>query len=361
MGSYRLGVLHGDHIGPEIVPVTVDVLRAAAAAESDLHLSFEELPVGLSAFERTGTTLPQSTVTALGELDAFILGPVSHHLYDSPGMINPSGYFRTHFQLFANVRPAVSMPGVACLRPDVDIVIVRENTEGFYSDRNLLDRNGEFRPNPDTVLSMRVVNRHACRRIARYAFELAASRRGKVTAVHKANIFKHGCGMFLEECRRAREDWPTVDFEDYHVDAFAMHLINRPGDFDVVVTTNLFGDILSDEAAALTGGLGLAASLNVGDDLAMAQAVHGSAPDIAGRGIANPCALVMSGAMLLDWLGQKHGDPAASRAAGAIVRAVSETIGNDQDPVRTPDLGGQATTAELGQRILQLLTAPRAA
>ncbi|MBI3997406.1 MAG: isocitrate/isopropylmalate dehydrogenase family protein, partial [Armatimonadetes bacterium] len=288
MGHYRIGVLEGDHIGPEIVPIAVDVLNEASRA-CGVSLAFEQLPVGLAAHDRLGTTLPDGTVRALERLDAWVLGPVTTHLYTSESMINPSGFLRKHFDLYANVRPIASRPGVESLRPDIDLVIVRENTEGFYSDRNVLDGNGEFRPNADTVVSVRVTNRRACRRIAEYAFGLASRRRKRlVTAVHKANIFRHGCGMFLEECRKAQTAHPDVQLNDYHVDAFAMHLIRSPQLFDVVVTTNLFGDILSDEAAGLIGGLGLAPSLNVGDHFAMAQAAHGSAPDLAGRGVANP-------------------------------------------------------------------------
>ena len=311
MGSYRLAVMDGDGIGPEVIGAARQVLRAIPGVVSGLDLSTVDLPVGLSAFEAHGTTLPEHTLLELPHCDGWILGPVTTHAYQGPAMPNPSAVLRKRFELYANIRPARSFPGVPSLRPDVDVVVVRENTEGFYADRNMLDGSGEFKPTPDTVLSVRVVTRRASERVARAAFELASRRSKHVTLVHKANVLKLGCGLFLESCRSVASDYPDVRVDDYHVDAFAMHLIMHPQDFDVVVTTNLFGDVLSDEAAGLVGGLGLAPGLNAGDDHAMAQAVHGSAPDIAGQGKANPVASILSLAMLLDWLGSRHGDDAA--------------------------------------------------
>ncbi len=268
-------------------------------------------------------------------------------------MPNPSAVLRKRFELYANIRPARSFPGVPSLRPDVDVVVVRENTEGFYADRNMLDGSGEFKPTPDTVLSVRVVTRRASERVARAAFELASRRSNHVTLVHKANVLKLGCGLFLDVCRSVASEYPDVRVDDYHVDAFAMHLIMHPQDFDVVVTTNLFGDILSDEAAGLVGGLGLAPGLNAGDDHAMAQAVHGSAPDIAGQGKANPVASILSLAMLLDWLGSRHGDDAASTAAKKITSAVERVL--NAGKTSTPDLGGTATTAEMTDAIVKAM------
>jgi len=270
-------------------------------------------------------------------------------------MPNPSAHLRTRFGLYANIRPARSLHGVDSLRSDVDLVVVRENTEGFYADRNMLQGSGEFQPASDTVLSLRVVTRQASERIARAGFELARRRRKRVTLVHKANVLRLGCGLFLDACRDVSHHFPDVDVDDYHVDAFAMHLIMRPHDFDVVVTTNLFGDVLSDEAAGLIGGLGLAPGLNAGETHAMAQAVHGSAPDIAGKGRANPIASILSLAMLLDWLGVRHDDESAQRASRRLNEAVETMLASG--PRRTPDLGGTDGTQQVTDAILASLPA----
>jgi 3-isopropylmalate dehydrogenase len=352
----RIAVMEGDGIGPDIVRATEAVLRAAVR-DPGVRLVFEHLPVGLSALESHGSTLPQVTLGALDRCHGWILGPVTHHIYDfsDPRYINPSGFLRKRFDLFANIRPCHSYPGVKCLYPDVDLVIVRENTEGFYADRNVLDGNGEFRPSVDEVISVRVVTRRASLRVAREAFQLARSR-GKqqlVTAVHKANVLRRGCGLFLEACRAVAADFPDVEFNDLHADAFAMRLVQRPQDFDVVVTTNLFGDIFSDEASALVGGLGLAPGLNVGEHMAMAQATHGSAPDIADRHIGNPCAEILSGKLLLQWLATRYKQHGLQDAAERVEAAVEDVLLR-RDHV-TADLGGTAHTMDMAGDIVSAL------
>lgn len=357
MRRYRIGVLEGDGIGPEVVRPAVESVDAARAAAGGPDVEWIPLPMGLSAYEREGSTLPAATVAALETCDGFILGPVSHHTYAAgrPEMANPSGTLRKRLDLYANVRPARSFAGVPTRYTGVDLVVVRENTEGFYADRNVLDANGELRPDADTVISVRVVTRRASTRIAEYAFALAVERaraRGRaahVTAVHKQNVLKLGDGLFLECCREVAARYPDVVFDTAHVDAFAMFLVQRPEAYDVIVTTNLFGDVLSDETAGLVGGLGLAPSLNVGARTAMAQAVHGSAPDIAGRGIANPVAEILSAQMLLAWLAERHDDDAARQAAGRIARAVDRVVAEGR--VRTPDLGGRDRTEDVGRAV----------
>src|SRR5262249_22780328 len=219
----------------------------------------------------------------------------------------------------------------------------------------LLDGNGELRPDADTVLAVRVITRKACLRIARAGFELARSRKGRrrVSLVHKANVLRRSAGLFLDCCREVARDFPEIAVDDFHIDAAAMHLILKPAHFDVIVTTNMYGDILSDEAAALVGGLGLAPGLNAGERIAMAQAVHGSAPDIAGKGIANPAAEVLSAAMLLEWLGQRGGDAALGRAAEAMQGAVDATLARGR--TLTPDLGGQASTMQFAEAVMATL------
>jgi len=352
-----IAVMEGDDIGPEIVRETVKVLDAAAARHG-FSIGWRPLPAGMSALAEYGSTLPEHTIAALREIPGWILGPVSHLEYPvgDPRYINPSGYLRKHFALYSNVRPCRGWPGVQAMRPDLDLVIVRENTEGFYADRNVLDGNGELRPDQDTVISVRVITRRACRNVIREAFELASrpGRAKRVTAVHKANVLKRGDGLFLECFREIAADYPDVVIDDFLVDAFAMRLILRPGDHDVVVTTNMFGDILSDEAAGLVGGLGLAPGLNIGADHAMGQAVHGSAPDIAGTMTANPIAEILSGALLLDWLGRTSADPRAADAGQDIQQAIASVLAAGTHLTR--DLGGRASTDELGAAIVSAMT-----
>ncbi|HEX3721853.1 MAG TPA: isocitrate/isopropylmalate dehydrogenase family protein [Nitrolancea sp.] len=350
MGEYRLAVMDGDGIGPEVVESVRTVLRVANRLEPELELTQVQLPIGLEAYDASGTTLPDTTLAELERCDGWILGPLTTHLYRGAAMPNPSAVLRKRYELFANIRPAKSFTGVSALRSDVDVVVVRENTEGFYADRNLLEGTGELKPDPNTVLSVRVVTRRACERLARAGFELARRRNGHVTLVHKANVLRLGCGLFLETCHQVASEYPEVRVDDFHVDAFAMHLVMRPHDFDVIVTTNLFGDVLSDLSAGLIGGLGLAPGLNAGDGRAMAQAVHGSAPDIAGRGQANPIASVLSVAMLLDWLGSTRSDPAAANIGARLNAAVESVLA--AAVVKTPDLGGQARTVDMTRAIV---------
>lgn len=351
--AVTIAALPGDGIGPDIVEATVRVLGEAGRRHG-VEIAFEELPCGLAAVEIHGSTLPPETLDRLPQCDGWILGPVSTHLYPAgdPRYVNLSAFLRTRFQLYANIRPARSFAGVRSVGSGVDLVIVRENTEGFYADRNLLDGNGEFRPDEDTVLSLRVITRRACLRVARRAFELARQRAGRrtVTAVHKANVLRRGDGLFLECCRAVAAEYPDITLDDCHVDACALFLLTRAGDFDVLVTTNMFGDILSDEAAGLVGGLGLAPSLNQGDEQAMAQAVHGSAPDIAHLGIANPVAEILSGKLLLDWLAARHSLPALLAAGRTVEAALARVL--EDGACLTPDLGGTAHTAEMTAAIV---------
>ena len=352
----RIGILGGDDIGLEIVPVSVEIARAAAALHQ-VDIDWHPLPIGRSAFDTHGHTLPPSTLEALGTLDGWILGPIGHRAYPKhPNAINPHPILRKQFNLFANVRPTRSYPDIGCLHDNVDLVIVRENNEGFQPDRNMLVGSGEFRPNDEVTLSVRVITRTGSRRVARAAFELARSRRKHLTAVHKDTVFKLGCGMFMEECRKLAPEFPDVLLDDVIVDTFAMRLVRDPQSFDVVVTTNMFGDILSDEAAGLVGGLGMAPGLCIGDgNVAMAQATHGSAPDIAGKGIANPYAMMDSTRMMFEWLGHSRGNAGAVAMAASMSRAITGALASAQD--RTGDIRGQGNTASMTQAVLRALQA----
>jgi 3-isopropylmalate dehydrogenase len=343
--TVHLGILEGDGIGPEIVPATRQVIEATGI---DVH--FEDVTIGLDAYEAHGSTIPEGTMARLEACDGWILGPVLTDQYpDDPAARNPSAVFRTGFDLYANVRPVRAFPEIG--PPGMDVTIYRQNTEGFYADRNMHAGTGQFMPTEDVALSVRVVTRQECRRIARAAFEFAAAHDQTVTAVHKGNVLTQGDGLFREVCRSVAESYPGVDLESTLVDAFAMELVRDPTAHDVVVTTNMFGDILSDEAAGVVGSLGLAPSLNHGDDHAMAQAAHGAAPDIAGEGIANPVAEMLSAAMLLAWIADDDDAPVAA-AGRAIDAAVEETLGAG---IRTPDLGGSATTDEFAEAVASRL------
>lgn len=359
MSRYRIAILKGDGIGTDVIPAATDVLQAVAGplAETGTELELVSLPVGLDAFDCLGSTLPDSTLAGLSGCDGALLGPVMNHAYriGEPGMLNPSKELRKRLDLFANVRPARTPPALPTIAKGVDLVIVRENTEGFYADRNVLDGNGELRPDVDTVVSVRVVTRRASERVARAAFELARSRGGKmrVTIGHKANVLRKGCGLFLEACREVAREFPDIAVDDFHVDALAMHLVMHPQDFDVIVTTNLFGDVLSDLTAGLVGGLGMAPGLNSRTDFAVAQAVHGAAPDIAGKGVANPVAVIMSAAMLLHWLAARKAQPKLRQAAQAIEDAVGAVL--REGLCLTPDLGGSSGTSQFSDAIVKAL------
>ena len=285
--------------------------------------------------------------------DGVILGPVSHNEYPpvAQGGLNPSGELRRRLDLFANIRPARSRAGLParCGR-DIDLVIVRENTEGFYADRSMHAGPGEFMPTPDLALSVRKISREGCARIAKAAFSLAARRGRKVTAVHKANVLRLSEGLFLDCVRQEAARHPDIACEERLVDAMAALLIRDPGQFDVIVTTNMFGDILSDEASEIAGSLGIGASLNAGTDFAVAQAQHGSAPDIAGRDIANPTSLIESAAMLLAWLEERGRGAQFAAAAQAIMGALDATIAVPEN--RTRDLGGPLGTKAFAAQVI---------
>ncbi|WP_281048151.1 isocitrate/isopropylmalate dehydrogenase family protein [Streptomyces himastatinicus] len=270
------------------------------------------------------------------------------------GAQTSSGTLRKHFQLFANIRPAKSFPGAEAVCDSADLVIVRENTEGFYADRNTFAGTGEFMPTENTAIMMGIITREATERVARVAFDLARSRRKKVTIVHKANVLKLTTGLFRTVCREVAQDYPDVTVDDFHIDAMTVHLVRRAQDFDVIVTENMFGDILSDLAGEISGSLGTAPSINASADRAMAQASHGSAPDIAGRNAANPVAMILSGAMLFERLAARHEDPAAAKLAKIIEAGVAEAIASGTS---TRDLGGSASTTEFTAAVVKAIEA----
>jgi len=346
----KILVLPGDGIGPEITAATLAVLERADALWK-LGLEWQHEEIGLPSLKKEGTTLPARVLDAARAAAGVILGPLA--TYDYPardkGGVNPSAELRTKLDLYANIRPAKSRLGVGLTGKPVDLVIYRENTEGFYADRNLHEGVGEFMPTPDMAMSVRRVTAACSERIARRAFEAAVRRRGKVTAVHKANVFRISDGLWLREVRKVAKQFPKVVLEEVIVDAMAALLLRDPMRFDVVVAENMYGDILSDEASELSGGLGLGGSINAGDTWCLAQAQHGSAPDIAGQDRANPASLILSAAMLLEWMAGRNGSQALATAAGKIEAAVDATL---KDPAtRTADLGGRLGTREFAKAV----------
>jgi len=352
----KILVLPGDGIGPEITAATTKVLQVLDS-QVGLGLKLEALDIGLVTLKSQGTTLPDTVMKRIPEVDGVILGPVSHYEYPSrqEGGINPSGELRVKFELYANIRPCRSREGLTILRKPMDLVIVRENTEGFYSDRNMFAGSGEFMPDPDMALSIRKVTAKGSARVARAAFALARGRRKKVTAVHKANVLKLSDNLFLREVRKVAQDFPDVELDDLIVDAAAAHLIRTPDRFDVIVTTNMFGDILSDEASELSGSLGLGGSINAGDEICVAQAQHGSAPDIAGKNIANPTSLILSAAMLLDWRGRRDANENLIRAAALLEASVEMVL--DHPATRTRDIGGTLGTDAFAEAVCSSIRA----
>ncbi|MGR3435959.1 MAG: isocitrate/isopropylmalate dehydrogenase family protein [Shimia sp.] len=340
--------LPGDGIGPEIVTATRAVIEAAAPL-CTRHPRLETAEIGWAALERHGTTIPETVIAQARTADGVILGPVSHADYPAreEGGLNPSGVLRRAFDLHANVRPARAWPGVPG-REGTDLVIFRENLEGFYADRNMHVGPGEYAPVEGVALATRRITARESRRIAEAAFAHAETRpRKHVTIVHKANVLRLTCGLFRDTVRDVARAHPAVTVDEMLVDAAAAHLVRDPARFDVIVTTNMFGDILSDLASELAGGLGLAASLNAGPNHAMAQAQHGSAPDLAGMDRANPTSLFLSAAMLLRQLGEGRAADAIETAIGACLAAPA---------TRTADLGGALGTRAFARAVAARLT-----
>src|SRR3954464_12079422 len=328
--SYRITLVPGDGIGPEVTSAAQDVLEASGVS-IDWHVAL----AGQSALDALGSPLPAETLEAVKNADATLKGPTATP--SGTGFRSVNVELRQKLHLYANYRPARSMPGGPTRYEDVDLIVVRENTEGLYSGL-------EHEVVPGVVESLRVVTEAASQRIARFAFETARRQnRKRVTCVHKANILKLSDGLFLRTCRRVAESFPDIAFDDSIIDATAMKLVINPHAFDVMVMENLFGDIVSDLTAGLIGGLGLAPSANVGEGTAVFEAVHGSAPDIAGKGIANPTALILSAVLMLRYLNEKE-------SADCIENAVRAVFTKGE--VRTGDLGGTATTTQFVDAVL---------
>lgn len=326
---YDIAIISGDGIGKEVMESAEFLLD-----KLDLNFNFKYGEAGFECFNKNGTTLPEETVKIAKSCDATLFGAST----STPGQPSPIINLRKKLNAYANLRPIKSYKGVKSIKDNIDFIIVRENTEGLYSQIEYGD--------DSQVIAERVITRKASEKISDIAFKLAKRRnkQKKVTCVHKSNVLKKTDGVFKESFYNIAKKYPEVKTEDFYVDATAMYLITNPQNFDVIVSTNLFGDILSDESAGLVGGLGLAPSGNLGDENALFEPVHGSAPDIAGKGIANPCSMILSTAMMLDYLGEKE-------TALKINKAVENIVAKGK--VLTPDLGGKSKTIEMTEAILK--------
>lgn len=327
--KYKIAIVPGDGIGSEVMEATISVLN-----ELDIDFDYTYGEAGDACLEKTGSALPQKTIDIVRNSDACLFGAAGETAADVIVKL------RQEMKMFANLRPVKSYPNTNSLSENIDFMIVRENTEGLY----IADKE-EF--TDEGAIAKRIITREAEERIIDYAFQYAKDNgKSKVTGVHKANVLKKSDGLFKEIFYEVGEKYPDIEKEDFYVDATAMYLITQPENFEVIVTTNLFGDILSDEGAGLVGGLGLIPSANIGNEGALFEPVHGSAPDIAGKGIANPIAMMLSAVMMLRYLGENE---SADKLDSAILKLLTEA------KVLTGDLGGSATTMEVAEEIKNMI------
>ena len=330
MIAYKISVIRGDGIGPELTSATLEVLEAVQQ-KFGLKLSIVEAEAGDACFEKRGVALPEDSIQKIKESHTCLKGPVGETAADVIVKL------RLMFDLYANMRPIKAYPAAAVARPDIDMIFVRENTEDVYKGQEFIIGN-------DTTICLRVITRGNCERISRKGFETARRRNGKkkVTAIHKANVMRVTDGLFASVCRETAKQYPDVAFNELYVDAASMRLIKEPQEFDVLVTCNMFGDILSDEAAQLVGGLGFAASGNIGDNYALFEPTHGSAPKYAGQYKVNPIAMLISTRLMLEYLNELD-------MAKALDDAIAKVIAEGK--VRTYDMGGSAGTLDVANAV----------
>jgi len=334
----KVCIIAGDGTGPDVINATLSVLDAVQDVEKGLRLEYIIGEAGLKAIAKYGTSLPDETKEILKKCDCCLKGPVTTP--EEPGSpISAVVQIRTMFDLYVNLRPAKPLPNIPSLKPNIDLMIVRENTEGLYSGI-------EFMTGKDAAIAVRLITRPACERIARYAFNIAMKRRKQLTYVHKGNILKITDGIFKDSVLKVAKEFPQVEANEVRIDAMAMNLIKNPERYDVIVTTNLFADIISDEAAQLVGGLGVAPGANIGDSYGMFEPVHGSAPKYEGQDKVNPIATILASKMMLEWLG-------ANEAADRIQLAVESVL--REGKVMTYDIAPPNVTpakcSEMGKRI----------
>lgn len=336
---YKVSLITGDGIGPELSESAVSVLNTIHDNQG-IKFEITKLLAGDIALKQTGKPLPDETLDTIKKSDVCLKAPVGESAADVIVVL------RRMLDLYANIRPAKSYPNMPSLRDDIDMVIVRENTEDLYTGK-------EFQIG-DASVALRIISEKASKRIAKYAFDTAKQRNGqkKVTCVHKSNVMRVTDGMFAKACSEVAQDYSEIQFEQMYVDACAMNLIRQPQNFDVIVTTNLFGDILSDESSQVVGGLGMAPAANIGDTFALFEPVHGAAFDIAGKNIANPSSFLLSIKMMFDWLGTKHQDSKCFEVGKKLETVIFDLV---KDGITTKDIGGQKTTREFTQEITSRL------
>ncbi|MCJ7635482.1 isocitrate/isopropylmalate dehydrogenase family protein [Candidatus Bathyarchaeota archaeon] len=329
---YKIALMRGDGIGPELTEATLKVLDAVQD-RYEIKLDLIEVEAGDACLKKRGTALPEDTIQYLKSSDACLKGPVGETAADVIVKL------RLLFDLYANIRPLKAYPNTPYMRPDIDMLFVRENTEDVY-------RGLEFTIDQNTTICLRVITKRGSERIARYAFEMAKKRKkAKVTIVHKSNVMRITDGLFSKVCKDISKEYPDISTDEMYVDAASMELIRSPHIFDVIVTTNMFGDILSDEAAMTVGGLGMAPGANIGDNYALFEPIHGSAPKLAGKQVANPTSMILASKLMLEWLGKKHEDSLYLEAANGIEQSLIEIL---KARILTEDLGGNATTSQFG-------------
>ena len=332
---YKISLITGDGIGPELSDSAISVLNTIQE-KYGIEFEISKLIAGDKALEQTGKALPDDVVENIKNSDVCLKAPVGESAADVIVVL------RRMLDLYANIRPSKSYPHMPALRDDIDMVIVRENTEDLYTGK-------EFSLG-DSAVALRIISEAASKRIAKYAFETAKQRNSmkKVTCVHKSNVMRVTDGLFAKACIEVSKDYPEIKFEEMYVDACAMNLIRQPEQFDVIVTTNLFGDILSDESSQVVGGLGMAPAANIGDKFALFEPVHGAAFDIAGQNIANPSSFLLSIKMMLDWLGAKHNDQKCFEMAKKLESTIFDLV---KTGIKTKDIGGDKTTTEFTKQI----------
>ncbi|WP_067961260.1 isocitrate/isopropylmalate dehydrogenase family protein [Nitrosopumilus sp. Nsub] len=332
---YKISLITGDGIGPELSDSAISILNTIQE-KYGIEFKISKLIAGDKALEQTGKALPDDVVETIKNSDVCLKAPVGESAADVIVVL------RRMLDLYANIRPSKSYPHMPALRDDIDMVIVRENTEDLYTGKEFSLGN--------SAVALRIISEDASKRIAKYAFETAKQRNSmnKVTCVHKSNVMRVTDGLFAKACVDVSKDYPEIEFEEMYVDACAMNLIRQPEKFDVVVTTNLFGDILSDESSQVVGGLGMAPAANLGDDFALFEPVHGAAFDIAGQNIANPSSFLLSIKMMLDWLGAKHNDQKCFEMAIKLESTIFDLV---KSGIKTKDIGGDKTTSEFTKQI----------
>jgi 3-isopropylmalate dehydrogenase len=339
MTRYTISMIRGDGVGPELVH-SANLLLEAISDNSDTKFSFDIVDAGDSSISRFGQAMPDQVLDIIRKSDACLKGPVGESAADVVLVLRQS------MDLYANVRPVKSFPNLKGLSDAIDLVIIRENTEDLYLG-------WEFDADSSTVISLRRTTERASRRIAEYAFK-ASSQRGKkkVVAVHKANVLRRGDGLFARTCKNVSKNFPQIEFTEQYVDACAMNLIRNPDDYDIILTTNMFGDILSDEALQVAGSIGMGPAGNIGDDFGLFEPAHGAAFDIAGKNIANPSSILLSSKLMLEWLGGKRSDAGAIREAQRVENAIRKMLMGNR---RTVDIGGNMSTIEFTNAVIDLM------